>query len=127
MKNFTWSLAVAAALICGGPPASTAQHVSAQGNDRAPLGSPEFYPSPAHPVGWRGDGTGQFPGATPPTTWSRGANGERKNILWETKLPCYSWATPIVVGNKVITRSEPYDLICLDKLTGKILWVRSHP
>ena len=75
MKNFTWSLAVAAALICGGPPASTAQHVSAQGNDRAPLGSPEFYPSPAHPVGWRGDGTGHFPGATPPTTWSRATNG----------------------------------------------------
>jgi hypothetical protein len=32
----------------------------------------------------------------------------------------------VVVGDKVFTRSEPYDLICLDKLTGKILWVRSH-
>jgi len=24
-----------------------------------------------HPVGWRNDGTGQFPGANPPTTWQR--------------------------------------------------------
>jgi hypothetical protein len=127
MKNFSWSLAVAAALVCGALPVWAAQTAPAKGNDKGPLGSPEFYPSPTHPVGWRGDGTGHFPGATPPTTWSRGANGERKNILWETKLPCYSWATPIVVGTKVITRSEPYDLICLDKNTGKILWVRSHP
>ena len=127
MKSRTWSLTVAAALICGSLPAWAAQTAPAKGNDKAPLGSAEFHPSPTHPVGWRGDGTGQFPGATPPTTWTRGANGERKNILWESKLPCYSWATPIVVGNKVFTRSEPYDLICLDKLSGKVLWVRSHP
>src|SRR5438045_1968236 len=126
MNYHRLSLVGVAALLFGSLPAS-AQNAPAKGNDKAPLGSPDFYPSPAHPVGWRGDGTGHFPGATPPTTWSRGANGERKNILWEAKLPCYSWATPIVVGNKVITRSEPYDLICLDKNTGKILWMRSHP
>ena len=40
-------------------------------DDTAPLGSPDFYPSPKHPVGWRGDGSGRFPGATPPTVWSR--------------------------------------------------------
>ena len=39
--------------------------------DKAQLGSPNFYPSPEHPVGWRGDGSGRFPGATPPTVWSR--------------------------------------------------------
>ncbi|HZE99728.1 MAG TPA: hypothetical protein VE981_22165 [Planctomycetota bacterium] len=127
MKNHRRSLMVAAALVCGGLPAWAAQEAPARGSDRVPLGSPDFYPSPAHPVGWRGDGTSRFPGATPPTTWSRGANGERKNILWESKLPCYSWSTPIVVGDKVLTRSEPYDLICLDKHTGRILWIRSHP
>ena len=78
-------------------------------------------------VGWRGDGTGHYPDATPPTVWYQKANGESKNILWKTKLPCYSWSTPIIVGDKIITRSEPYDLICLNKLTGKILWIRSHP
>ena len=40
-------------------------------NDQAPLGSSDFYPSPEHTVGWRGDGSGRFPGATPPTVWSR--------------------------------------------------------
>jgi outer membrane protein assembly factor BamB len=116
-----------AALVFGGLSGASAQHAPAGGSDKAPRGSPDFYPSPTHPVGWRGDGTGHYPGATPPTTWSRGVNGERKNILWEAKLPCYSWATPIVVGDKVFTRSEPYDLICLDKNTGRILWIRSHP
>jgi outer membrane protein assembly factor BamB len=77
-------------------------------------------------VGWRGDGTGHYPDATPPTTWSRSEGGETKNILWQTKLPCYSWATPIIVGDKIFVRSEPYDLICLNKKDGKILWIRSH-
>lgn len=35
------------------------------------LGSPKFVPSLEHPFGWRGDGTGRYPSATPPTTWSR--------------------------------------------------------
>jgi hypothetical protein len=96
-------------------------------SDKAPLGSPDFFPSPEHGVGWRGDGSGRYVGATPPTTWSRGEKGEKKNIVWETKLPCYTFSTPIIVGDKIFTRSEPYDLICLDKKTGKILWIRSHP
>jgi hypothetical protein len=40
-------------------------------SDLAPLGSPAFHPSPERPVGWRGDGSGRFPGATPPTQWNR--------------------------------------------------------
>jgi hypothetical protein len=97
-------------------------------SDKAPLGSAEFYPSPEHPIGWRGDGTGCYPGATnPPTVWYQKANGESKNILWKTKLFCYSWSTPIVVGDKIFTLSDPYDLVCLNKNTGKILWIRSFP
>jgi hypothetical protein len=76
-------------------------------------------------VGWRGDGTGTYPDAHPPLVWSRKDTGERKNILWETKLPCYSWATPIIVGDRIYVRSEPYDLVCLHKNDGKILWIRS--
>jgi hypothetical protein len=34
------------------------------------LGDPSAQPSPEHPVGWRGDGTGHYPGATPPLEWS---------------------------------------------------------
>jgi hypothetical protein len=96
-------------------------------NDKAPMGSADFYPSPAHPIGWRGDGTGCYPGANPPTVWFQKATGESKNILWKTKLFCYSWSTPIIVGDKLFTLSDPYDLVCMDKNNGKILWIRSFP
>jgi outer membrane protein assembly factor BamB len=98
-----------------------------KGSDKAPMGSPEFYPSSEYPIGFRGDGTGKYPGATPPTTWHRGEDGTRKNILWETKLPSYSFSMHLVIVDKLITRSDPYDLICLNKNTGKLLWIASHP
>jgi len=78
-------------------------------------------------VGWRGDGSGRYPDARPPTQWYLQEDGQSKNILWKTKLPCYSWSTPVIVGEKIFTRCEPYDLTCLDKNTGKLLWIRSHP
>src|SRR3954465_3201851 len=53
-------------------------------------------------TGWRGDGPGQFPDATPPAVWSKSADGKTTNILWQTKFPHYSWASPLVVGDKVI-------------------------
>ena len=39
--------------------------------DRPLLGSPAFRPSPEYPFGWRGDGSGRYPGATPPLHWGR--------------------------------------------------------
>src|SRR5579862_1225065 len=45
-----------------------------------PLGAADFKPSPEHPYGWRGDGSGCFPGATPPLHWgsvSKGVKGLR--------------------------------------------------
>ena len=78
-------------------------------------------------VGWRGDGTGVYPKSNPPTTWNRTESGSKTNILWETKLPCYTWSTPIVVGDKIFTHSEPYDIVCLNKNTGKVLWMHSVP
>ena len=39
------------------------------------LGSPKFQPSPEHPVGWRGDSSGRFPGANPPLEWYRRPKG----------------------------------------------------
>ncbi len=47
---------------------------------------------------------------------------ERKNILWETPLPDHSHGAPIVVGERVFVRSEPDELICIDKSTGSLLW-----
>ena len=96
----------------------------------APLGSTKFAPSSDHPIGWRGDGTGRYPGATPPTSWERTTNGNgyaTKGVVWMAPLPNLSTATPIIVGEKIFLTSEVSDLLCLDKQTGKVLWIRSNP
>jgi outer membrane protein assembly factor BamB len=51
---------------------------------------------------------------------------ERKNILWETPLPDHSHGAPIVVGDKVFVTSEPDELICIDKQTGKLVWTATN-
>lgn len=93
------------------------------------LGSPDFKASPERPVGWRGDGTGRFPGATPPTVWQRQRSGQgytTKGIVWAAMLPSSSLSSPIVVGDRIFLTAEFSDLVCLDKHSGKILWIRSN-
>lgn len=68
-------------------------------------------------IGWRTDGTGRYPRADPPTMW-----GVDKNVVWKTKLPNFSVATPVIVGTRIFVCSEPTTLICVDKADGKILW-----
>jgi outer membrane protein assembly factor BamB len=95
----------------------------------APLGSPKFAPSPERPLGWRGDGSGRYPGATPPTSWERkksGAGYATRGILWAAPLPNTGVSCPIIVGNRIFITAEPADLICLDKASGQILWIRSN-
>src|ERR1041385_1635870 len=65
-------------MICG---------VTMASSDTAPLGSMDFCPSPAHPVGWRGDGTGRFVGATPPTNWSRRVAAITSEIFVQATKP----------------------------------------
>ena len=74
--------------------------------------------------GWRGDGTGQFPDQNPPTAWSKSANGKTAGIVWQKKMPHYSFASPLLVRDRLIIRSEPYDLICLDARTGNLVPIR---
>lgn len=95
-----------------------------------PFGATEFSPTPERPVGWRGDGSGRYPGAMPPVSWERATNGTgyvTKGILWMAPLPNISTATPIIVGEKVFLTSEVADLVCLDKRMGRIHWIRSNP
>src|SRR5689334_20512981 len=51
------------------------------------LGSPSFKSTPDRPVGWRGDWTGRFPGATPPIEWSRRARGLTSEIRYQAAKP----------------------------------------
>lgn len=90
-----------------------------------PLGDPSFYPTSERPIGYRGDGNGDFPGAHVPTEWWEGTPVENndgpdysdhvsKNIVWKTELPSWGNCPPLVAGDKVFTLGEPDLLICVD-------------
>jgi outer membrane protein assembly factor BamB len=63
------------------------------------------------------------------------ATCEQKGIAWHTPLPGvtpafygggHGLAPPLIVGDRIYVRSEPFDLICLRKTDGKVLWLRRH-
>jgi len=87
-----------------------------------PLGHPDWYPSPERPLGWRGDGTGAYPGAKPVGRWNAGTG---ENIVWRTPMPGPSYCVPLVVGEKVITMADPNLLVCCNVHTGEVLWQRA--
>ena len=118
-----------------------------------PLGHKDFYPSPERPVGFRGDGNGCFPGATPVAEFWDGTPAQvdrplmtesfgkaldhkgkttakvwdvtdekSKNMVWKTRLPGWSLADPVVVGDRVFAVGEPDWLTCVDAHSGKVLW-----
>ena len=60
---------------------------SCAAQDAAPLGSTSFIPTPENPIGWRGDGTGRYPGATPPLRWSRRALGFTADLKYQAAKP----------------------------------------
>jgi outer membrane protein assembly factor BamB len=67
--------------------AVTASKAAAADPAARPLGSPDFSPSPDRPLGWRGDWTGRFPGATPPTAWSRRVKGLTSELKYQSQEP----------------------------------------
>jgi outer membrane protein assembly factor BamB len=84
------------------------------------LGSPDFYPSPQRPIGWRADGSGIYPAAQPVATWSA-----KKNLLWTANVGT-GCSSPVLVGNRVVIAAEPDLLVCVDAATGKELWRKAH-
>ncbi|MFH1730358.1 MAG: PQQ-binding-like beta-propeller repeat protein [Planctomycetota bacterium] len=72
-------------------------------------------------AGWRTDGTGKYPSATPVTEWST-----TKNVVWKTKMPSWGNATPVLAGGKIFVCSEPATLVCVDAKDGKILWTKAN-
>jgi len=81
-----------------------------------PLGSPDYRPTPEQPFGWRGDGTGRFPGATPVTEWS-----PTKNVRWSAKVG-KSYSSPVVTDKLVIVTSEPDLVVAVDRSSGREAW-----
>lgn len=87
-----------------------------------PLGAAGSVPSPEHPFGWRGDGTGRFPGATPPLHWAAD-----KNVRWSAVVGA-GYSSPVLADKCVIVSAEPDLLICLDRADGKERWrLKSTP
>ena len=68
------------------------------------------------PFGWRGDGSGRFPSATPVTSWS-----ETKNVRWIAPVGS-GHASPILTDKYVLVLSEPNRLTCLNRKDGKPAW-----
>ncbi len=73
-------------------------------------------------VGWRADGSGRFPAAQPPLSWSAEAG-----IVWSTPMSAFSNSTPILLGNRLFVAAEVDQLLCLDADSGEILWAHATP
>jgi outer membrane protein assembly factor BamB len=87
---------------------------------------------------FRGPNFGIAPDKNTPLKWSA-----TDNIAWKTEMPGPGASSPIVVGNRVfvtcysgygLSKDEPGDqknlkrhLVCVDRLKGKILWMRTVP
>ena len=71
-------------------------------------------------INFRNGPTGAFPDATPPLEWS-----VAKNVIWQWDAPVGDTANgaPIMVGDKLFTICSPTMLVCLDKRTGRELWL----
>ncbi|MDP6354928.1 MAG: hypothetical protein QF473_07505 [Planctomycetota bacterium] len=78
------------------------------------------YAEPFRTAGWRGDGSGHYPGSRPPTDWSKD-----KNIVWSTQVD-FGFSSPIAARGKVFLTAEPDKLICIDQASGKVLWEKAN-
>lgn len=81
-----------AVAVVGGGVLVAQKSVSAPGaasvaSSKGLLGSENFRPSPEHPVGWRGDWTGCYPGANAPLTWSRRVKGSTTELYYQAAKP----------------------------------------
>ena len=71
----------------------------------------------AQNTGWRGDGSGRFATAQPPTKWSK----DSENILWKTDLQ-KGYSSPVLSGARLFVTAQPAEVICIDAVKGTELW-----
>jgi len=85
------------------------------------LGSKDFMPSPKRPLGYRGDGSGCWPGAEPPSTWQSRSSTNTKNLSWSSAIG-QGDSSPLVFGDRVYVLSNGVRLNCLALVDGKEIW-----
>jgi outer membrane protein assembly factor BamB len=51
---------------------------------------------------------------------------ETRNVAWMTPMTGRSMSQPIIVGDRIYVGANMTDLLCLDKKTGKIVWLRTN-
>jgi outer membrane protein assembly factor BamB len=88
-------------------------------------------------VGWRRDGSGIFPGCTPPKSWCDGSRYDEKtkawveaparNLRWKVAMPEWSASSPIIVDDRVYVACEALSggmpwLLCHSLADGRELW-----
>jgi outer membrane protein assembly factor BamB len=90
-----------------------------------------FFPPAARAENWpcwrgpRGDGSSLEKDV--PVRWN-GSTGE--NIIWKTQVPGEGYASPVVWEDRIflvscLQESEERILVCVDRVTGRILWQRT--
>ena len=73
-------------------------------------------------IGWRGDGTGRYPKADPPTQWDI---DQGTNILWQIEVGA-GQSSPVVTGKRIFITAARDLLLCVDLYSGKVLWKRDN-
>jgi hypothetical protein len=77
---------------------------------------------------WRGPrGDGICTETDVPLRWSAS-----ENVAWKTPIPGKGHSSPIVFGDRVflttcLEKEHKHVLLCLDRITGKVLWQQSTP
>lgn len=72
--------------------------------------------SASESLGWRGDGSGRFPEAHPPTKI------DEATATWKTPMPGAGSSQPVILEDLVVLTAEPAWIIGLDRTDGTERW-----
>ena len=56
---------------------------------------------------------------------AKDAEYDERGIVWRTTLPMAGSSAPVIMGDKLFFTGDNGSLLCADKATGKLLWIRT--
>lgn len=56
---------------------------------------------------------------------AKDAQYDERGIVWTTRLPMSGSSGPVIMGDRLLFTGENGSVICADKATGKLLWIRT--